>query len=158
MSVSLSHYFDFHFLACMPWDPVAKSPGPISFFSFSSTISFQKHLKGQLHRLAVVEGVGPAASKIPVGCDRGEERQQGLGEGVGSSRRGVSEQGRGHLVLCHFPDLLLTSRLPSSQPAPVKRGEGVWLHNRALDVLTLGVPLPLPRLCFTQTHGRRIPC
>lgn len=63
-----SHYFGFHFLACVPWDPVARSLGPISFFSFSSTISFQKHSKGQLHRLAVVEGGG-----LAVECDWGED-------------------------------------------------------------------------------------
>lgn len=102
-----SHYFDFHVLTCIPWDPVAKSPEPISLFSFSSTSSFHKHLKGQLHRLAVVEGVGLAASKISVECNWGEEKQERLDEGVGSSRRRVSEQGR---VPPHS--------LPFSRPAP----------------------------------------
>lgn len=42
VSLFKSHYFDFHFPACMSWDAVAKIPGPIRFLGFFfSSVSLQ---------------------------------------------------------------------------------------------------------------------
>lgn len=62
VSLFKSHNFYFPFPAYMSGNAIAKSPGPMGFFHFSFTTSLPKLLKGKLHRLAVVAGVGLAAA------------------------------------------------------------------------------------------------
>lgn len=117
VSLFKSHDFDFHFRACMSWDPVAKSPGPISFFRFSSAISLQRRLKGQLHRTAVVEGVSGT-------CCVHDTCGLGLGQPLGmAGEECLSEQGR-------VPPSSLPFSRPASDPSapllstsPSERGE-----------------------------------